>query len=88
MMAKNPDLKVFICVDAYETRRTIIEALTSNEVKQEHITVLSETYVNARYRYVYNLAIFVGLERYSNYVNCVGTTSDYHLLNITKDVFD
>lgn len=88
MMAKNPDLKVFICVDAYETRRTIIEALTSNEINQEHITVLSETYVNARYRYVYNLAIFVGLERYSNYVNCVGTTSDFHLFIITKDVID
>lgn len=86
MQAKNPDLKVFIAVDSYYTRKNIVDALKENDINQDHITILSETYINAKYRYVYNLAIFVGLERYSLYVNCVGTTSDFHLFIITKDV--
>ena len=86
MQAKNPDLKVFIAVDSYYTRKNIIDTLKENDINQDHITILSETYINAKYRYVYNLAIFVGLERYSLYVNCVGTTSDFHLFIITKDV--
>ena len=86
MQAKNPDLKVFIAVDSYYTRKNIVDALKENDINQDHITILSETYINAKYRYTYNLAIFVGLERYSLYVNCVGTTSDFHLFIITKDV--
>ena len=65
MQAKNPDLKVFIAVDSYYTRKNIVDALKENDINQDHITILSETYINAKYRYTYNLAIFVGLERYS-----------------------
>lgn len=86
MLAKKENLKVFICVDGYETRKAIIEALTDENINQEHITILSESYVNARYKYHYDLTIFVGLERYSLAVNCIGTTSVFHLFIITKDV--
>ena len=86
MLAKKEQLKVFICVDGYETRKAIIDAFIAENINQDHITVLSESYVNARYHYTYDLAIFVGLDRYSFYVNCVGTGSAFHLFIVTKDV--
>lgn len=86
MLAKNEDLKVFICVDGYDTRRAIVDALNSENINQDHITILSETYINAKYTYVYDLVIFVGLEKYSLYVNVVGVKSKFHLFIITKNV--
>lgn len=86
MLAKNDKLKVFIAVDSYNTRKAIIDALTAENINQDHITILSETYINARFHYHYDLAIFVGLDRYSLYVNCVGTGSNFHLFIVTKDV--
>lgn len=86
MMNKNPKLKVFIAVDGYETRKTILDSLRANEIDTTNIIILSETYINARFKYTYDLFICVGLERYSLYVNCVACTSDFHLFIITKGV--
>lgn len=86
MLAKNENLKVFICVDEYETRKNILNAFTAENINQDHITILSESYVNARYTYNYDLAIFVGLERYSLPVNAVGVKSKFHLFIITKAI--
>lgn len=88
MLAKNENLKVFICVDKYETRKNILDAFTAENINKDHITVLSEDYVNARYTYNYDLAIFVGLERYSLSVNAVGVKSKFHLFIITKVIIN
>lgn len=88
MLAKKENLKVFICVDSYNTRKDIIETLNANDINQDHITILSEDYVNAKYTYSYDLAIFVGLEKYSLYVNAVGVKSNFHLFLITKNIIN
>lgn len=86
MLIKNKDLKVFICVDSYNTRKNIIETLQNNDIDVSRITILSEKYINARFRYVYDLAIFVGIKSYSLYVNCISTSSTFNLFIITDDI--
>lgn len=84
MLVKNPDLKVFICVDGYETRKAITSELETENIDQSFITILSESYINVRYRYSYDLVIFVGLDKVSAKCEALNIHSKFHLFIINN----
>lgn len=83
IVSRKPESKIFICVDTYWRRKDILEKCTNNNISTENLTVISETYVNARFTYSYDLSICIGLKQWSSTSDVVISQAKWYLFVIT-----
>lgn len=90
VLAKRPEADIFICVDSYDTRVTILNYLKNNgyNPNQSKIRVLSTTYVKPCYVYNYCLTITVGINSDFTLINNLANEAKFMLCILTKNIMD
>lgn len=87
--AKNKGEQVFIVVDSYNTRQSIIHYLTQNDVNAYNgynYKIISNTYINGNYRYCYKLIITIGINDDIRNINHLYSTAAFMLCILTKNI--
>lgn len=79
---------IFVCVDGYNTRKAILDKCKTEEINVDNVTVLSDSYVNAKFVYHYNLSIVVNLKEWTMTCDTVASRTDWFLYIISPDVLD
>lgn len=90
-VAKNPNVKVIVIVDCYETRSHVVDVCKKAGITETNYTCLSADYIKSSVNYRYNIAIYINLNTISG-VNCVISRTKFNLFiinNVTakKDKF-
>ena len=87
-VTKKPDSKILVCVDSYNTRKDILDKCKAENIPTNRLTVLSYSYINARFNYNYDLSICVGLDGYSSTSEVVFSTAKWYMFIVTDVVRD
>lgn len=69
-VAKNPNVKVIVIVDCYETRSHVVDVCKKAGIIETNYTCLSADYIKSSVNYRYNIAIYINLNTISG-INCV-----------------
>ena len=89
--AKNPNDQIFIVVDSYNTRSAIYNYLKNSGLDLENdynIKILSNTYINAKYRYDYKLIITIGVNDDIDLLSFLHKSSTFTLNIATKNAMN
>lgn len=89
---KRSNEQIFIVTDTYDTRVKIINYLKSKyNITAENgynIKILSQTYINAWYHYIYNLTIIVGVNDNFDMINHLNDESKFTMCILTKNIMN
>ena len=84
----NPDGKIFIIVDSYETRRGVRRNLKDFNVSEDKITILSQDYINPKFRIKADLLITIGVNDNILFFKGLKRDVKFMLVVITKNNMD
>lgn len=88
---KHKDASIFIVVDCYNTRKSIIDYFKEHNVKEDtgyNIKCLSVDYIKDKYRYSYALTITVGVNNNFAIINKLCSESKFTLCVLTENIMD
>ena len=88
MRNKNPTAKVFIAVKEWAIRVKIFDKFKSYDIDAKTINCVSETYLNAKYTYHYDICFIVGFDTITPEVYNLFVHSKFRLMILTDDVID
>ena len=84
---KNGNIPIFIAVDSYTTRQSIIYELKHNDIDKENIKLLSTDYIKLNYHYNYKLIIIVGINDF-DIIKHLSNESNFTMCILTKNIMD
>ena len=88
---KHKDASIFIVVDCYNTRKSILDYLKENNINEDvsyNIKCLSVDYIREQYNYSYDLIITVGVNDNFSILNKLCRESKFTLSILTKNIMD
>lgn len=88
---KHKDASIFIVVDCYDTRKSILGYLKENNINEDNgynIKCLSVDYIREQYNYSYDLIITVGINDNFSILNKLCRESKFTLSILTKNIMD
>ena len=88
MRNKHPTAKIFIAVKEWAIRVKIFDKFKSYDIDPKTINCVSETYLNAKYTYSYDLCFIVGFDEVTLEVYNLFVHSKFRLMLLTNDVID
>lgn len=88
MRNKHPTAKIFIAVKEWAIRVKIFDKFKSYDIDPKTINCVSETYLNAKYTYSYDLCFIVGFDEVTLEVYNLFVHSKFRLMLLTDDVID
>ena len=88
MRNKNPTAKVFIAVKEWAIRVKIFDKFKAYDIDAKTINCVSETYLNAKYTYHYDICFIVGFDTVTPEVYNLFVHSKFRLMLLTDDVID
>lgn len=91
LVSKTPQASVFIVVDCYNTRKSILDYLNTNnvnEVNGYNIRCLSVDFVKPQYHYSYTLTITVGINKDYAVIKKLQEESKFTLCVLTENIMD
>lgn len=88
VLSKNKDNKIFIVVDCYNTRCTIIETFKKYNIDENKIKILSIDYIKVGYFYNYDLIILIGINKYDRIINYLKQCTKFIISIMTKNIID
>ena len=88
MRNKNPTLRVFIAVKNWDIRTKIFERFKHDNVDKEGINCVTETYLNAKYTYSYDVCFIVGFEEVTVEIYNLFVHSKFKLMLLTNEIID
>lgn len=88
MRNKNPTAKVFIAVKEWAIRVKIFDKFKAYDIDANTINCVSETYLNAKYTYHYDICFIVGFDTVTPEVYNLFVHSKFRLMLLTDDVID
>lgn len=88
MRNKNPTAKVFIAVKEWAIRVKIFDKFKNYDIDANTINCVSETYLNAKYTYHYDICFIVGFDTITPEVYNLFVHSKFRLMLLTDDVID
>lgn len=88
MRNKNPTAKVFIAVKEWAIRVKIFDKFKAYDIDAKTINCVSETYLNAKYTYHYDICFIVGFDTITPEVYNLFVHSKFRLMLLTDDVID
>lgn len=87
--SKRDSSKIFIVVDSYATRKSILDYINKNPINTSYtLSCLSYNYVNRNYRYINDLTILIGVNNNLDIINKLNTESKFTLCVFTKNIMD
>lgn len=87
--AKRTSSKIFIIVDSYTTRKSILDYIDKNPIHTVYtLSCLSDSYVKQEYRYINDLAILVGVNDKLDVINKINIESKFTLCIFTKNIMN
>lgn len=87
MFFKKHNKEIFIVVDSYNTRQSILNHITDETIKS-NIKVLSKDYINQRYKYYYDFIILIGVNDDFNIINKLANESKFTLCILTENIMN
>lgn len=88
MRNKNPTVKIFIAVKEWAIRVKIYDKIKELNINTEGINCVTETYLNAKYTYSYDICFIVGIHDITSEVYNLFVHSKFRLMILTEDVID
>ncbi len=88
MRNKNPTAKVFIAVKEWAIRVKIFDKFKNYDIDAKTINCVSETYLNVKYTYHYDICFIVGFDTITPEVYNLFVHSKFRLMLLTDDVID
>lgn len=88
MRNKNPTTKVFIAVKEWAIRVKIFDKLKEYNIDTNSISCITESYLNAKYTYNYDICFIVGFDTVTPEVYNLFVHSKFRLMILTDDVID
>ena len=88
MRNKNPTVKVFIAVKEWAIRVKVYDKLKEYNIDTEGINCVTETYLNAKYTYSYDICFIVGIHEVTPEVYNLFVHSKFRLMILTEDIID
>lgn len=91
LISKTPQASVFIVVDCYNTRKSIIDYLNTNNVNEANgynIKCLSVDFVKPQYHYSYVLTITIGINKDYTIIKKLQEESKFTLCVLTENIMD
>jgi hypothetical protein len=88
MRNKNDNIKILIVIDNWKRRTEIVDSLKNHNINIDTINILTNTYINSRYNYSYDISIVVGVNEWNLSCNTVFNHARFKLMIITKDTID
>ena len=88
---KHKDASIFIVVDCYNTRKSIIDYFKEHNVREDNgynIKCLSVDYIKDKYRYSYALTITVGVNDNFAIINKLCSESKFTLCVLTENIMN
>lgn len=88
---KHPNQQIFIGVDTYETRKSIMDFLRSKDITKDNgynIRILSVTYINIKYSYSYKLILTIGINDNFDVIKHLNNNANFMLSILTKNIMD
>lgn len=85
--AKNGDIKIFIVVDEFKTRKAILDYIAKAK-ETFNVKILSKTYVSEDYKQSYNLVITIGINDNYSLLSHLYYSSTFMLSIFTKSITD
>lgn len=87
---KHSNGRVFIVVDCYNTRRTIVDKLNANGINNNNhiINILSKDYIKTKYVYAYDFIITVGINDDYEIIKHLSIDIKFMLSILTKNIMD
>lgn len=84
----NPLDTVFIAVDSYYTRKSLLESFERYDIPKDKVNILSADYIKLKYRYVYKFVITIGVNDNMEIINHLYGSTKFMLSIITKNNLD
>lgn len=84
---KNGDIKVFIAVDCYNTRKNILDYI-NKKGESYNIDILSKDYINTDYKHTYNLIISVGINNMPHLLRHFYYNSTFTFAILTENIMN
>lgn len=88
MRNKNPTAKVFIAVKEWAIRVKVFDKLKEYNIDSNTINCVTETYLNAKYTYNYDICFIIGFDEITPEVYNLFVHSKFRLMILTDDVID
>lgn len=88
MRNKNPTTKVFIAVKEWAIRVKVFDKLKEYNIDANSISCVTETYLNAKYTYNYDICFIIGFDEITSEVYNLFVHSKFRLMILTDDVID
>lgn len=88
MRNKNPTTKVFIAVKEWAIRVKVFDKLKEYNIDTNSINCVTETYLNAKYTYNYDICFIIGFDEITPEVYNLFVHSKFRLMILTDDVID
>ena len=88
MRNKNPTTKVFIAVKEWAIRVKVFDKLKEYNIDTNSINCVTETYLNAKYTYNYDICFIIGFDEVTPEVYNLFVHSKFRLMILTDDVID
>ena len=88
MRNKNPTTKVFIAVKEWAIRVKVFDKLKEYNIDTNSISCVTETYLNAKYTYNYDICFIIGFDEITPEVYNLFVHSKFCLMILTDDVID
>lgn len=88
---KHKDASIFIVVDCYNTRKSIIDYFKEHNIREDtgyNIKCLSVDYIKDKYRYSYALTITVGVNDNFAIINKLCSESKFTLCVLTENIMN
>lgn len=88
---KHKGASIFIVVDCYNTRKSILDCLNANGITEANgynIRCLSIDYIKEKYRYDYSLTITVGVNENAIILSKLARESQFTLCILTKNIMN
>lgn len=84
---RSPNEQVLIVVDSYNTRKAIMDLIAKTNATY-NIKILTDSFINKKYRYEYRLIITVGLNEDLDLIEFLNGQSKFILAILTKNIMD
>lgn len=88
MRNKNPTAKVFIAVKEWAIRVKMFDKLKEYNIASGTINCVTETYLNAKYTYSYDICFIIGINEVTPEVYNLFVHSKFRLMILIDDVID
>lgn len=88
MRNKNPTTKIFIAVGEWSIRVKLFDKFKAENINTEGISCVTQTYLNPKYTYSYDICFVIGIHEISSGVYNLFVHSKFKLMILTENVID